>query len=170
MKILIAYHTMTGNTEMVAKSIAEGLEGHDIVLKPASEVDPSNWSEYDMVFLGSGVYAGTVGKSIKKLVKAATSLPKKFVLFSTHAISDSSIHIQAFRKVKKIIEKAESEVCAEFDCLGETKNISEELRLTQLEKLTPEKRKESERQWKRLKGHPNTKDLEKAKNFVKSLI
>ena len=170
MKILIAYHTMTGNTELIAKSMAEGLEGHEVVLQRAGEADPSNWSDYELVFLGSGVYAGAAGKSIKKLMKAATLLPKKFVLFSTHASPDSAIHKQAFRKVRELINEAGSEVCAEFDCLGETKNITEDQREAQLQSLPPDQRKAAEEQYKQLQGHPNAEDLEEAKRFARSLI
>ena len=81
LKILITYYSKTGNTEKIAKSIGEGLKGEDVDLKPIKDVDASTLKNYDLIFLGSGIYASRVDKSLSQLVDAADELPKNFVFF-----------------------------------------------------------------------------------------
>ena len=99
LKILICYHSETGNTEAVAKSMAEGLESEaQITLLSAKDVDPASLADYDAVFLGTGIYASAVGKSVKELMKKVSSLPSKFVLFCTHNNPDPSSIEKGFIK------------------------------------------------------------------------
>ncbi len=163
MKILITYQSQTGNTEAIAKSMAEGLEGENVSVKPAGDVDPTTLNTFDVVFLGSGVYANGAGKAINKLVKAAEVLPEKIVLFCTHTNPDSEYWGGVFKKIKKQIGKKNSSVLAEFDCTGENRNpqIVEMLLKTQ-----PQLKSGIEA----AKGHPNDTDLENAKKFASSLL
>ncbi|MFX0136131.1 MAG: flavodoxin family protein [Candidatus Hodarchaeota archaeon] len=158
MKILICYHTITGNTEKVAKSMKEGLAGEDVTLIPAKNVDPANLNSYDVVFLGSGTYAASVGKSIKKLIKNAEELPLKFVLFYTHASPGPN---KCFYRVEKQISRKNSSILSTFECLGATKPTKE-----QLEVMTPEQKEA----YDSLSVHPDEKDLENAKEFAKKVI
>lgn len=158
MKILICYHTITGNTEKVAKSMTESLTGEDVTLIPAKDVDPDSLTSYNIVFLGSGTYAASVGKSIKKLIKNAKELPSKFVLFYTHASPGTN---KCFYRVEKQITRKNSSIIAKFECLGATKPNKE-----QLEVMTPEQRED----YNNLSGHPDKTDLENAKEFAKKII
>ena len=167
MKILITYYSQTGNTEKIAQSICEGCEGEEVEIKPIKEVDPTTLSDYGLVFLGSGIYASRVNKSLADLIDAATELPPKFVFFNTHA---SKLPYQdGFKIVKNKIGDS-SEVIAEFDCCGDNIGVPEAMRKTMLERLPPEKRKEAEEHQEWLKDKPNTEDLENAKKFAQSLI
>lgn len=167
MKILITYYSQTGNTEKVARSICEGCEGEEVEIKPIKEVDPTTLNDYGLVFLGSGIYASRVNKSLPDLIDAATELPPKFVFFNTHA---SKLPYQdGFKIVKNKIGDS-SEVIAEFDCCGDNIGVPEAMRKAMLERLPPEKRKEAEEHQEWLKDKPNTEDLENAKNFAQSLI
>lgn len=171
MKILIGFHSDTGNTEKVAKSMKEGLveEGQDVTLIPAKEVDPSSLKSYDLVLLGTGVYGGgQVGKSLQTIVKNATELPSKIVLFSTHM--QPRVSPKFFRRLKRTIEKANSRVIAEFDCVGEEIGLPAALLEKMLGTMPPEQRSQTEKWMESIKGRPNDKDLEKAKEFAKSLI
>jgi len=163
MKILICYHSDTGNTEKVAQSMAEALESLDVVIKPAKDVDPDELSGYDIVFLGSGIYAGGVGKSISKLMKNIASFPQKFVLFSTHANNDPRYYGKAFKKIEKTIEGAGAQIIGKFDCIGENKKPKVvELLLQSSPELKPA--------IEAAKGHPNEEDLNNAKEFAKSIL
>ena len=163
MKILITYQSQTGNTEAIAKSMAEGLAGEDLSVKPAADVDPATLNTFDVVFLGSGVYANGAGKDINKLVKAAEVLPEKIVLFCTHTNPGSAFWDGVYKKIKKEIEKKNSSVLAEFDCIGENRNpqIVEMLLKTQ-----PDLKVGIEA----AKGHPDAADLESAKKFATGLL
>ena len=167
MKILITYFSQTGNTEKVAQSIYEGCEGKEVEIKPIKEVDPSTLSDYELVFLGSGIYASRVNKSLADFIDAAKELPPKFAFFNTHA--SKTPYQDGFKVVKKKIGE-KSEIVAEFDCCGDNIGVPEAMRNAMLEKLPPEKRKEAEEHQQWLKGRPNAEDLEKAKEFAKSLI
>jgi flavodoxin len=159
MKILICYHSITGNTEQVAKCIADGLAGEEITLMHAKDVDPSSLPGFDVIFLGSGVYAAAVGKHVKNLMKNAENLPSKFVLFYTHATNDPH---KCFYRVEKQITSKGASIIAKFDCYGDTRPKDEVI-----EAFTPEQK---ENYFKKLQGHPNAKDLEDAKNFAKAVL
>jgi flavodoxin len=167
MNILITYYSQNGNTEKVAQSICKGCEGQEVEIKPIKEVDPSTLGDYDLVFLGSGIYASRVNKSLADLIGAATELPPKFVFFNTHA--SKKPYQDGFKVVKQKIEE-KSEIVAEFDCCGDNIGIPEAMRNSMLERLPPEKRKEAEEHQEWLKGRPNAEDLENAKQFALSLI
>jgi len=136
-------------------------------LKPISKVDPSSLNNYDLVFLGSGIYASRVNKELSELVSAAPELPKNFAFFSTHA---SLVGYQdGFKLVKRKLGPA-SKIIAEFDCCGDNIGIPEETRRSMLDKLPPEKRKEAEKHQQWLKGRPHEDDLKKAKEFARSVV
>ena len=168
LRILVTYFSKTGNTEKIALSIKSGLEGHNIDLKPVNDVETSSLKEYDIIFLGSGIYASRIDKSLPNLVKAAQDLPKNFVFFCTHASADS--YQDGFKVVKKTLEKFNSKILGEFDCMGENIGIPEATIKSMLDKLPPEKRTEAEEHQKILKGRPNEEDLENAKRFTQSII
>ena len=72
MKILIAYHSNTENTEKVAKAMKEGLEeeGQEVTMSPAKDVNPTGLNSYDLILLGSGIYSRGIGRSIKSVPKS----------------------------------------------------------------------------------------------------
>ena len=170
MKILIGYHSDTGNTEKVAKSMKEGLdeEAQNVSLIAAKEIDPSTLNSYDLVILGTGVYGGQVGKSLATIVKKAEELPSKMVLFSTHM--QPTVSPKFFNRLKRTIEKGNSTVIAEFDCVGEDTGLPPALLEKMLGAMPPEQRSQTEQWIESIKGRPDDKDLAKAKEFAKSLL
>jgi flavodoxin I len=168
LKILITYYSNTGNTEKVAKSIREGLEDKEVDLIPIENINPLNLKKYDVIFLGSGIYASRVHKSLPDLVGSTSELPPKFVFFCTHASLTG--YQDGFKLVKKKLEKSDSIIVDSFDCMGDNIGIPEETRKMMLNKLPPEKRQEAEEHQKRLKNRPNDKDLQNARKFAQSII
>lgn len=167
LKILVTYYSQTGNTEKIAKSIYDGCHGQDAEILPIKEVDPSSLDKFDLIFLGSGIYASRVNKALADLLAAAPQLPPKFVFFNTHA---SKVAYQdGFKVVKKNISES-SEVIAEFDCCGDNIGVPEAMQKSMLERLPEDKKKEAEAHQKWLKGRPNEEDLENAKKFAESII
>jgi flavodoxin len=165
-KILICYHSQSGNTEKIARAIAGGLESEDVTILPATEVDAAGMNDYDLVILGSGVYAGKVGTSILDLVKNAFPLTTRLAFFTTHANPDPGMWQNAFKRIRRDVEKSGSTVVAEFDCTGENRVIAEEklLSVYQGDRETIEAHIESTR------GHPNEEDEENARAFARSLV
>ena len=168
MKILVCYFSNTGNTEKVAKSIAEGLEEQDVELLKVEEADPSNLKNYDLVVLGSGIYGGKVSKKVVNFMKEVSELPPKFAFFNTH--QSSTAYQKAFKRIGSKLEESGSEVIGEFDCIGENLGIPKETVLGMLAKLPPEERKRQEAILAKTIGHPDEQDLDNAKAFGKSLI
>jgi len=73
MKALNLYFSSTGNTEKVAMKIKETLEelGHAVdTVKVTSKDADVDILQYDLVFVGSGVYAQLPGKALMELYRA----------------------------------------------------------------------------------------------------
>ncbi|MBC7219811.1 MAG: flavodoxin domain-containing protein [Hadesarchaea archaeon] len=58
MRVLVLYWSFTGNTEMVARTIAEAVKesGHGCELMKIGPDLEADWLDYDLVFIGSPVY------------------------------------------------------------------------------------------------------------------
>ncbi|MCX7916532.1 MAG: flavodoxin family protein [bacterium] len=68
-KILIVYHSKTGNTEQMAKSVAEGVkeEGVEFELKSIENTTVEDMLSADGIIVGSPTYFGLPSAEIKKL-------------------------------------------------------------------------------------------------------
>jgi len=68
-KVLITYHSATGNTEKMAKLVAEGATkaGGDVTLKPIAEIEARHLLDYDAIIIGSPTYYGAPAASLRKL-------------------------------------------------------------------------------------------------------
>ncbi|MFW9771232.1 MAG: flavodoxin family protein [Candidatus Thorarchaeota archaeon] len=77
---MITYSSQSGNTEKIAKAIKDGLHNQDIELKTINETNPNGFINYNLVFLGSGVYASREYTSVFNLMKRISRFPP-FYLF-----------------------------------------------------------------------------------------
>jgi NAD(P)H dehydrogenase (quinone) len=80
-EILIVYYSRSGNTEKLAKAVAEGVrEGRgNPALKSVDEVDINELPEYDGIIAGSPVYFGTMAAELKKFFDESVVVRKKMV-------------------------------------------------------------------------------------------
>lgn len=168
LKILITYYTQSGNTKKLAESIFEGCLNEDAELKPINEIDPHSLKNNDLVFLGSGIYASRVHKSLGELINQAQELPPNFAFFCSHASLNS--YQDGFKVVKRKLGKTDSKIIDIFDCCGDNIGLPEATRKAMLENLPHEKREEAEAHQQWLKGRPNAEDLENAKKFAQSIV
>ena len=70
-QVLIAYHSETGNTEAMAKAVAEGAEsvgGVEVVLKSVSDISETDLLEADAIIVGSPVYNANVSPEISAFI------------------------------------------------------------------------------------------------------
>ncbi|GAH12178.1 unnamed protein product [marine sediment metagenome] len=168
MKVLITYFSNTGNTEKIAKSMKDVLVDYDVDLIHAKDVDPTTLSSYDIVFLGSGVYASRIDKSILTMIKKAVpDLPTKFAYFCTHA--SLKLFQEPFKRITGVIKKHNCEIIGEFDCVGENLGIPLDTQLAMIENLPEDQREKAKKDREKIKGRPNEMDLENAKKFAISL-
>ena len=169
LKILITFFSNTGNTEKVANSMKDGLTDYDVDMIPVKDVDPKTLNSYDIVFLGSGVYASRIDKSVLTLVKKAVpDLPAKLAYFCTHA--SLKLYQEPFKRITGVIKKHDCEIISEFDCVGENLGIPLDTQLGMLEKLPEDQREKAIKDMEKMKGRPNEVDLENAKSFAISLV
>lgn len=58
MKILIAFATLSGNTQMVSEHLDEYLKtkGHDVTLMNQDDLDPGQMNDYELVLLSSSTW------------------------------------------------------------------------------------------------------------------
>ena len=75
-RLLVVYYSGTGNTEMVAKEIANGARaaGMTVVVKRVEECSLRDLREADAIAIGSPTYFSNVAWQVKKLIDESISL------------------------------------------------------------------------------------------------
>ena len=75
-KILVVYYSRTGNTEKMAKLIAEHLKNHgnEVSLKKAQDTKPADFKNADGIIIGSPTYYGSMAADVKKLLDSSVSI------------------------------------------------------------------------------------------------
>ena len=69
-KVLVVYYSRTGNTEKMAKLIAEGVAagGAEVVTKRVQDTTAEQLLDYDGIISGSPTYYGSMAWEMKKLL------------------------------------------------------------------------------------------------------
>ncbi|QSV44605.1 flavodoxin family protein [Geobacter benzoatilyticus] len=78
-KVLVTYYSLSGNTEKMARMIADGLVTKDLAvdLKKVDEVAIDSLPSYDGFIIGSPNYFGTMAWPVKKFVDESVKCFKK---------------------------------------------------------------------------------------------
>lgn len=78
-KVLVTYYSRSGNTEKMARMIADGLATKDVAvdLKQVEEVELDSLPSYDGFIVGSPNYFGTMAWPVKKFVDESVKYFKK---------------------------------------------------------------------------------------------
>lgn len=160
MKTLVTYYSETGNTEKLAKAIYEGLEATENKIAPISEAN--HFEEYDVIFVGFPVHGSSVPSKSEKYLKRIPE-GKMLALFGTHgSLRGGPLAISAFHYAITLAPKAK--IIGTFACRGEVKGGL-------LEKLM---NKAEYKFWaleaQSAQGHPDSADLEDARQFAKLMI
>ena len=143
MNILIIYKSYSRmNTEKVAKAMAEAVNA---TLKKVEEAKPEDLTGYDLIGIGSGIYAGKYHKDLYKLLEKIPRLEKEVFLFHTAGKPDEKYD----KPMKELLISKGCRVVGEFRCPGAAGLLG----------FT----------WSN-KGHPDEQDLENARTFAKGLI
>jgi flavodoxin len=104
-KALIVYNTKYGNTEKVAKLIAEGItsvEGNKVEVNNVKDIKPKKEDSYDLLLIGSPNHFGRHVGSIKKFIN---NLPKSQIKVNAYAVFDTYITADFEKAVKKMEEQ-----------------------------------------------------------------
>ncbi len=170
MKVLITYLSQTGNTEKIANAICqEASQGNEAQIKKLDEVDPGSVSEFDYVFVGSPIHAGTIAKEVDDfLQKIPESNEVKLAGFITHAakaypkqsLDEMSVSFENNCKEKGFEYKG----C--FNCQGYLADFMHDA-VQKMQKADDEAWADNVKQ---MAGHPNSDDESQAREFVKRTL
>ena len=114
MKIAVRYYTKTGNTEKLARAVAEAAGAEALpVSVPVTE-------SVDILFLGNSYYAFSIDPEVRKFVASLDkALVGKIVNFGSAAMLNST-----YKKVKAEADRAGIPMDPrEFHCRGEFKGV-----------------------------------------------
>jgi flavodoxin len=126
-KILVVYYSLTGNTKFVAEHISNELNADIEELKPIKDLNPDSgtkyfWGgmkakmkskpkleelkysplEYDLIIIGTPVWAWTLSPPIRSYCSEFNLEDKKVALFT----SSSGNGIKAMKRFKDVMEKS----------------------------------------------------------------
>lgn len=76
-KVLVLYYSKTGNTERMAKAVADGVQEvkeAEIHLKKVSEIKVDELKNYDAIIIGSPTYYGQMAAEVKRLIDESVKL------------------------------------------------------------------------------------------------
>ena len=87
MRVLVVYHSVTSNTEKIARAIhQEASKEHEAHLKKIGETKPQDLEGYDTVFLGAPCHDSDLSRPAKRFLEALPRNPGyKLAGFYTHA-------------------------------------------------------------------------------------
>jgi len=137
MKKLVIYYSLEGNTRLVAESVAEMLEADILELKPKKDLDPKSFmryfwggkqvlmketpellpfdkkiEDYDLIFIGTPVWAQNYAPAIRTLFSKVKFDGKKVAVYCTH-MGDIKGLEKTLNNMKK--EVAGSELVGDID-------------------------------------------------------
>jgi flavodoxin len=145
MKTIILYASKGGNTKKIAQSVASELGCEALAITPDGGLPALD--SYDLVFVGTGIYAGNPIAEVEKyLLTADLGKPKQIALFITWGGAGKTREMVA-EKLRKILESKGHRIVGQvFSCYGGSK-------------FSFLKR-----------GHPNNQDLEAAAKWAKEVV
>lgn len=143
MKTLIIYKSSRSmNTHKIAAVMA-GVMNADLVR--VEDVKPDVLSKYDLIGLGSGIYASKIHRKMFKFIKKMPVKDRNVFIFCTSGSGE-------FKNKALVLEKLAAKGCSiagEFHCPGEFSPLG-----FNLDK----------------KGHPDEQDFESARAFAVGLL
>ena len=161
MKVLIAYHSVSGNTRKVAEAIYKEIRA-DKELKPLSDV--KDIKGYDLSFIGFPIQGYGPSKEAKAFLEKKAA-GKDVALFVTHSAPEDEPLVQSWLAACKIAASS-ANIVGVFDCQGElAQNVAELM----LGSKDPQLIAWAERRQETL-GQPDRGRLKKASKFAKEIM
>jgi flavodoxin len=168
MKVLVAYFSMSGNTEKLAKAIhGEASKGHESYLKKVDEVEPKWLSKHDLLFVGSPTHAAELSAAVKKFMTGLPKAPKlKVAAFITHASPDRADYEKCYEAFEAFAKQKGFTLLGCCDCQAKL--------APDIQPYVKEARKASDADFaemmKSLDKHPNATDLRNARKFAREML
>ena len=174
MRSLVLYSSVTGNTEKVARQIAEVLrrEGHEVAFVKVDEEISVDLLAYDLVFLGSAVHqwlptktmVNYVERMLKQYFGSGVIVPcspirpgKYAVCFCTYSGPHTGVSeaVPATRWMRAFLEHVGFTVLGEWHTIGEFKGSEEN---------------STHGRFGDIRGRPNGHDLAEIENKVVGVL
>ncbi|HOO70582.1 MAG TPA: flavodoxin family protein [Spirochaetota bacterium] len=170
MKILILYHSMTGNTEKIARAIyEESKKSGEADICRIEEASGMNLHNYRVIFIGSPCHAGDISAQVKKwLTDLPEPFPPRIAAFITHASPayKKEDFQNSLASVQKLCSEKNIVYSGSFDCQG--------FLTPELHDFIRKSRNISEGEWEqmveKMTGHPDENDMEAARNFCRMIL
>lgn len=161
MRWAVIYTSVTGNTEMIARAIADEAGGELFAVEDA----PERLDDYDIVALG---YWLRRGQPDPKMMAYMPKVRKKeVVLFQTHGTTPTSEHaITAFARAGTMLGEG-CDILGTFGCQGKVNPSLLEKRAKAVHSADdPHQSKENQERRARAATHPDAEDIARARALV----
>jgi flavodoxin len=144
LKALVIYYSKTGNTKLMAENMAQKLNADILALKPQKEIKSdgfmlffrggfqsmtkrkiklesieTDFADYDLIILGTPVWAWRLNPVVRSFLKTAKFKNKKFGLFCCCAGTSKNI----LAEMREILQ--ENEILGETEFIEPIKNETE---------------------------------------------
>jgi flavodoxin len=124
MRPIIIYSSKSGNTKKIADSMASQIGCDAIRITSDSPLSTADLEGYDLIFVGSGLFAGTPNEAIVRYLRTLNlKTAKLFALFITWGGAPRTDKL-ALTKLKTLLESKGQKVLEDhFACYGGWKGI-----------------------------------------------
>ncbi len=170
MTILVTYFSQSHNTEKVAAAIhAEVSANHDAEIMKLDAVDLNTLKQYDIIFMGSPIHAGSIATEVANFLEQMPELPGiSLAGFITHA---APVYPQ--QKLEQMAQ-AYADACETnrmvykgcFNCQGYLADAMH----AAVQQMQGVDDAEWQRKIAQMSGHPNEADLRAAKEFAIAVL
>ena len=157
-KTLVAYLSLTGNTQKIAEAIFSSLDGAK-TMKSVDDIQDQELAQFKLIFIGFPVHSHSVPFKTENLIKKIPE-GKQIAFFSTHgSLTGSRLAHEALEYAGVLTKN--TKVLGTFTCRGQVSlNVLESL------SKSPE-----HTAWTEMaasaRSHPDEGDLEDARSFAR---
>lgn len=165
MKILIAYSSVTGNTEKIAKALYECCENADLL----KIKDVKSFDKYDLIIIGGWIAKGDFNQEVKdRLVEIKN---KNVGFFFTLGAYPTGVHAyKCLDTIKNSFLKNNNKILGHFHCMGRVSQGLRDKMLKYPEGHSHFPDKDRLKRWEISDTHPNEEDIFGAKHAMASIL
>lgn len=166
MKEAIIYDSLSGNTEILAKTIKS--EKPNILFEKINNKTKENLKNIEIIYLGTPIIKGMCTEKIKELLESLED--KKIFLFVTAGYGISDEYYQNLRKrIVSIIPKS-NEIIGSFFCQGKMPDAVKEKYISLIKEHPDDKNlKVSLENFEQAKTHPDENDKKRLLEEIKKI-
>lgn len=166
MKEAIIYDSLSGNTEILAKTIKS--ENPNILFEKINNKTKENLKNIEIIYLGTPIIKGMCTEKIKELLESLED--KKIFLFVTAGYGISDEYYQNLRtRIVSIIPNS-NEIIGSFSCQGKMPDAVKEKYISLIKEHPDDKNlKVSLENFEQAKTHPDENDKKRLLEEIKKI-